>query len=318
MKVLGFLVICILLIALVMSASAQSEVVEQGGLYGDIRIGGGVVSSRPSGLEVFDDNEKLDSLDNSGNRQSVGIPLIGAEVGYAFNNSGTKIFAGVDMGKPFYVSASQEFAGVGSLSLSALYENKNVWENPYLDGISRSKTDAESVGINMNWDNVLDTRIRLFLDQKFIDVEQDRIGQIQPDLRRDGADTTMGIGFSMDWGSAGVLNSSLRHIWINRDGASNSGCGYAAGLKHALVKGRITYATSLEISRIDYDKLHPVFNKKREETTYGVLETVAFAAPFGFDNLYLFGVAAYGKTNANITFFDSSTVAFGTGIGYKF
>lgn len=318
MKILGFLVICILLIAIVSTASAESDAAQKVGFYGDIRIGGGVISSRPSGLDAFDDNERLDSLDASGKRQSVGLPLIGGEVGYIFDNSGTKLFAGADIGKPFYLSVSRELTGVGNLSFSALYEKTDVWENPYLVGVNRSKTDAESVGYGLNLDNVLDTGIRLFFDQKFINVAQDRIGHIQPDLRRDGTDTTLGIGFSMDWGAGGVMSPSLRHIWIDRDGTSNSGCGYAAEITHTLFKRRLSFATSLKISRIDYDKLHPIFNKKREENAYGVLETIAFAAPFGIDNLYLFGIAAYGKTNANIIFFNSSSVALGGGVGYKF
>lgn len=318
MKLFAFIGICSLFITFVAKASAQSEVVEKSGFFGDIRVGGGVVSSHPSGLEVFDDNERLNGLDVSGNRQSVGLLLIGGEAGYNFNDSGTKIFAGVDIDKPFYLSISQELEGVGSLTLSALYETKEVWKNPYLVGVDRAKTDADSVGFSMNWDNVLATRMRLFFDQKFIDVKQDNIGLSQPDLRRDGTDTTMGLGFSMDWGAGGVFNPSIRHIWIEREGASNTGCGYAAGVKHVLVLRNFSFATSLDISRTDYDKLHPVFNKKREETTYGISETVSIAEPFGFENLYLFGVAAYGKTDANITFFYRSSVALGTGIGYKF
>lgn len=318
MRVFASIAICSLFVAFAETASAHSEGTGKGGFFGDVRIGGAVVSSRPSGLEVFGADETLNSLAARRSRQSEGIAMIGGKLGYDFTHSGTTIFAGGGIEDPLYLTIAQKAPGLGSLTLSALYEKKEVWQDPYSTGLKRAKTDAESVGYSVNWEDFLETGMRLFFDQKYIDVEQDRIGQSQPDLRRDGTDTSLGIGYSFNWGAAGVFSPTIRHIRIERDGASNSGCGYAAGLKHVLVLGSFSFATSLDISDINYQKLHSVFNQKREETAYGISETISVAEPFGLKNSFLFGVAACGKTDSKINFFDSSSVALGAGIGYKF
>jgi hypothetical protein len=45
---------------------------------------------------------------------------------------------------------------------------------------------------------------------------------------------------------------------------------------------------------------------------------VTFAAPFGYTNWSVFGIAAISETDANIDFFDRSMLFLGSGIGYRF
>lgn len=318
MRALILLGICSLLVTWASPAAAQPGGSGKNGLFGEIRLGGGVLSARPSGLEVMEGNERLGRLDAREDRQTDGFGMIGGEVGYGFENTGTTLLVGVGIEDPFYLSLRQETGAWGELTLSALYEKQKVWENPYLSGVTRSRTDAESVGFALNWDQVLSSDFRLVLKQMQIDISRDRIGQLEQGLRRDGTDTTLGLGYDWDWGPGGVLSPSLSHTWIERDGKSNSGCEYVAVLKHEVALGRLSFATHLEVSQTHFDREHPLFQQTREQTAYGIAETITLTAPFGFENWSLMGFAAYRKTNANITFFDGSGVLLGTGLGYRF
>ncbi len=321
MKRSGIIGICSLFIAL-MSLSSPAIALDdrqgQSGLFGNIRLGGGVVNTRPSGLEVLDNNEKRDNLGGKDKRRSQGLMLLSAEVGYTFKESGATLITAINTEGPISLALSHEIVGVGELTYSALYEKKEVWKNPYLVGANRRRTDAESFGGAVVWERILGTGARLALKHQQIDIADDLIGQTEPGLRRDGADTTLGIGYVWDLAAGGVVSTDLSHIWLNRDGAGNKGYVYLAEIKHVLGVGQLTLSTVVELKNTHFDGVHPVFNKKRKESAYSFSETITFAAPFGYENWSVYGVAAIGETNANIDFFDSSTLFSGAGIGYRF
>ena len=307
-----------LLVSLASPPTALGEPLERTGLFGDIRLGGALLSARPSGLEVLDDNERLEDLADGGGRRTQGIPLIGGEIGYAFAKTGTTLAAGGGIEDPLHLSLRQKAGTWGTLSLSALYREAEVWENPYRSGVKRRRTDAEAAGFALGWDKVLGTGARIAFEELHIDVARDRIGDLRPELRRDGTDRTLELGYSWDLGAGGTLSPGVRHRWIDRDGASNSGRACEVELAHLFIHGRLSFATRLEAGRTDYDRTHPLFGQKREETTLAIAETVTLNDPFGWTDWYLFGLAAYRRTAADIDFFDSAATLVGSGLGYRF
>ena len=321
MKRTGTIGICSLLIALMTLSSpaiALGDGQGQSGLFGSIRLGGGVVNTRPSGLEVLDNNEKRDKLGGRGSRRSQGLMLLSADLGYILKGNGTTLMAAINTEGPFSLALRHEIVGVGELTYSALYEKKEVWKNPYLVGTNRSRTDAESFGGAVVWEQVFGTGVRFKLEHQKIDIADDLIGQAEPMLRRDGTDTTMGLGYIWDLAAGGVVSVDFSHIWLKRDGAGNKGCAYLAEIKHVLGVGRLTFLTHVELKNAHFNGVHPVFNKKRKESAYSFSEMVTFAAPFGYTNWSVFGIAAIGESDANIDFFDSSMLFSGAGIGYRF
>ncbi len=287
------------------------------GLYGNIQIGGGIISGHPSGLDVLDDNERRDDLSSRGQRQSEAQILLSADLGYIFKE-GTTIGVGIRTEGPLYLSLNHEIEGAGDITLSARYEKKEVWQNPYLVGVNRNRTDEESLGFAVTWEQIMGTGVNLTFEQMNVEVEDDLIGQIEPALRRDGTDTSLSLGYDWNLGAGGILSSSLSHIILEREGASNSASAYGAEIKHLLEAGRLTFATGLEFKETQFDAIHPIFNKKRQESTYTISEMVSFAEPFGFENWSIFLIAASVTTDSNASFFDSSIFLAGSGIGYKF
>ena len=313
----GLISLFITFISLSTPATAVEMNSDHRGPYGNIHLGGGVLSGHPSGLDVLDDNERRDDLNSQNSRLSEGQLLLSADLGYIFKE-GTTLGAGIRTEGPLYLSLSHEVEGVGDLSLSALYEKKDVWKNPYLVGVDRSRTDHESFGFSADMKQILGTGMRIVFQQMNVDVKDDLIGQAEPDLRRDGTDTTLGIGYDWNLGAGGALSSSLSHTRLDREGAGNRGCTYAVELKHLLGAGRLTFASGLELKETQFDASHPIFNKKRQESTYGVSEMISFADPLGYENWSIFMLVAYSATDSNISFIDRSVSLVGSGIGYKF
>jgi len=318
MKAPSCLGICCLVVSLSSPVWAESAGAGRNGWFGDLRLGGAVVSGRPSGLEVMDDNERRESLTAKGERQARGVPIVAGEVGFGFERTGTTVSVGAGMETPLHLSLRQDGGAWGEVTLSALYREQDVWKDPYLAGESRSKTKAKTVGFSINWDRIVSTGMQLYFERMRSRVDQDLLGRLQPELRRDGTDTTVGVGYARELGAAGIINLTQRQTWIDRQGGGNSGFGYLAGLKHLLGVGRFSFATSLDAGSVRFRRTAPVFRRNREEASFAFSETLSFADPFGWQNSYLFGVAACSKTGSNIDFFDSSGVLFGTGIGYRF
>jgi hypothetical protein len=307
-----------LLLAFSTAAPAQAQGSWKSGWFGDIRIGGGMVSGRPSGLDVWDDDERRDRLTSEGDRVSQGFPLIGGEIGYGLAQTGTMISAGGNMEDPWHVSVGQKVEGWGLISLRGLYEETEVWENPYRIGVDRQETDAESFGWGLEWENVRNTDLTVYFDRMEVDVDQDRIGAIEPELRRDGADTTLGIRYPWDLGAGGVLTGGIEYTHIDRDGEANSASGYGAELNHRFEWRRWSFITGLEFVAKEFEETHPVFNETRQEATFTASETVSFAEPWGLQNTSCFVFAGYSETASDISFFERSATILGAGVGYQF
>ena len=314
----GMIRLLLTLSFLVAPAIALAESAESGGLFGNIQLGGGIARIHPSGLDVLDDNQRRDNPDNKARKQSENLILLGAELGYAFKETGTTLALTLDTEGPLSLSLGHEVDGLGAVILRARYEKKDAWQDPYLVEVDRRRTDTESRGFAVNWEHILGTRAQLVYEQMWVEVEDDLSGQFEPGLRRDGKDITLGIGYTWDFAAAGVLSPRLSHLWLDRDGAANSGCGYLAEVQHLLGVGRVSFATRLEWKHMEFDAIHPRFLQTRQETSYGMSEMISLAAPCGMENWSLFSFFGVAKTNANIRFFDSSSLISGAGIGYKF
>jgi hypothetical protein len=297
---------------------AQAQESWRSGWFGDIRIGGGMVSGRPSGLDVWDDDERRDRLTGEGDRVSEGFPLIGGEISYGFAQTGTMVSAGGGMEDPWHVSLGQKVDGWGLFSLRGLYEETEVWENPYRIGVDRQETDAESFGWGLEWENIRNTDLTVYFQRMEVDVDRDRIGAIEPDLRRDGADTSLGIRYPWDLGAGGVLTGGIEYTQIDRDGEANSANGYGAELNHRFEWRRWSFITGLEFVAKEFDEIHPVFNETRREATFTASETVSFAEPWGLQNTRCFAFAGYSETASDISFFERSATILGAGVGYRF
>ena len=313
---------CVLLIMTFFPAVAlaQPEEREKGGFFGNIVLGGGFAAGRPSQLHVTDDNKKIDSLNEKAVRQERGIPFYMGEIGYIIVGTGTKISLGNQKGEKSIgaLAVEQSLNKIGIVRTTVGYGQEDVWADPYLAGIQREETDETSYNVTLEFEEIAGTGAMASLTFSDIDVDQDRIGERCPDLKRDGEIMAAAIGYTIPLGEDQAIIPSFEMEVEDRDGESNSGRQYKIELAHLLGLGSWSFATSVALIDREFDKIHPVFHATRDEKGIEVGEMIAYAEPFGWKGFSINGLITYTRMDANIDFFSSNEMIIGMGIGYSF
>ena len=320
MKRIGCL--CLLLIVLIVpvQVEAQQDEPERGGFFGNIILGGGLASGKPSQLEVTDDNEIINRLDERVESYSEAIPVIMAEIGYAIVSTGTEISLGNKSGRTdlLALAVNQSLDDLGSLRIILSHGYNEVWKDPFLVGVKRDDTKEITTSLEVDYETILGTGAQLSVSSAQIKIDDDQIGIREPDLKRDGSAITFGAGYVIAFNENNVIIPSIGFVVDERDGKSNSSEGYRLELEHVLGLGKFTFVTNLAFSETEFDKIHPIFNLTREEKGYELSEFITYVEPFGLRGFSINGLIAYSHVDANIRFFESDVLVVALGVGYSF
>jgi hypothetical protein len=294
---------------------AIAESGEESGFFGSLTVGGGYATGRPSQLDMDDDNKVLGNLNDRVESYSEGIPVLLAQIGYAFS-TGTIIDVG--LGKEdddsATISISQLLGKPGLVSLGLDVGESEVWRDPYLVGVERAVTDEITVGLTLDYAEIFGTGAMLSIGGRNIRIEDDTIGSRQPDLRRDGSQFAAGAGYAFELGDGHAITPYLEGIKDTRDGESESSSGYRLSLNHSLKLGKWIFDTTLSGGQTEFDAPHPIFKHTREENMFEVSEVITYEELFGFKNFSISGFVNYSSMDANINFFDSNVLSIGMGV----
>ena len=104
----------------------------------------------------------------------------------------------------------------------------------------------------------------------------------------------------------------------NMDGESNSYNGYKIKLEYMRTKDDYILNAFVSADKKDYDKMHPIFNKTRDETEYSATAIFTLLNPFDYDKFFTNFIVGYSYSDSNIDFFDKRTYVGGIAIGYNF
>lgn len=301
-------------------ALAQTDEAEKGGFFGNIVLGGGFSAGRPSQLHVTDDNKSIDSLNEKAVRQERGIPYIMGELGYDIASTGTKISIGNQKGERSMgaLALEQSLGGMGLVRATVGYGQEDVWADPYLTKVRREETDETSYNVTLEFEEIAGTGAMASLKLSDIDVDKDMIGERYRDLRRDGQRMGASIGFGIPLGESQVVIPSFEIVIEDRDGESNSGMQYKLELAHLMGLGSWSFATSVALFDMKFDKVHPVFHATRDERGIEVNELITYEEPFGWEGFSIMGLITYTRMDSNIDFFSTDELTAGMGIGYSF
>lgn len=311
-------VILILVALLPLDVAAQED--DEPGIFGNIILGGGWKGGRASNLEVTDDNKRIDSLDDRGDYKNEATPVVFGTVGYRFAATQTEIAAnlqaafqgGVDL------SLAQPLEGVGTFTLAATWMYEKVWQDPYLVGADRSKTTNRKAGVGFAWEEILGSGAQIGYHYENHDVKDDVSGEQNEDLRRDGIEHTLELGYSLPISPNSVITPTVNLHKGDFEGDSNSYNGFGFGLEHFLGLGRWIFNTSAGLTWYDFKEKHAVFDEKREEISIGASEFITYVEPFGWRGFSAHALISYELLDSNIAFFEQTDMIVGLGIGYNF
>jgi hypothetical protein len=205
----------------------------------------------------------------------------------------------------------------GVVDVSGFYSlvAKN-WQNPYV--LYRTPTNTMYFGGKITYAKIMGTKFSLSYRIAVTDVDNDVVGGLYPTLKQDGFTHRGSIDYRYDFNE---IFSAIPVFSFERGqfkGSSNSYNNYGGGLGLIMRTPFFNLNTLFYGSKAKFDRVHPVFAKTRNETTYGTSIMATFPEPFGWKKYAITaGINGY-QTESNIRFFDRYTIMSLVGLSYKF
>lgn len=314
------------------SAAMQTIAADNGavkpGFNGDVSLYLGM--QRKESLMDTEGEETLDSLDQNADHENVAIilPVWDARYGFA-EQQGEAYFrtnlGGLNPGYSMELGYRHYLANGTRLSLGYLpgVIAEEQWQDPYLTGAARQKTDVTISGFNLAAEQIMgsDFTVRLGLGER--DVDDETSGQAldadaQQTLKREGNQMFAQLEHKLAMSSTSELKWNVHYRNDDADGSAMANKGMGAGVSYQTVLGRHIFTAEGSLAGYDYDSENPVFAKKRSDSVAGLGLTYVQAAPFGQKNMLLISRLSWEDRNSDINFYDESNTTVMAGIRYMF
>ncbi|WP_220720623.1 surface lipoprotein assembly modifier [Agarivorans litoreus] len=316
------------------AANATGYVDDEAGFGFELLLGG-MVGQQQSQFDTDDDNALTQDLNNSGNKSS-GVSLaVLAELNYTFANKKTQIFLGqqeenivrgqdqVELGITQMVG---EYSQLELAYFPKLPGFSETWQDPYLTGSARQKTDADSSGFRVAWRYLFDTPLTLRYGFAAADIENERSGQAfgldaneQKRMQRDGKYHRISAEILAYDEDGFTVTPQLTYTKADTDGDAMAFDAYAFALETTYSFAE-RHFTSLYINyaKRDYKGRNPIFNQTQGDDDFAINAIYGYAQPFDFENTSVYLMASYDKGDSNIAFYQSKSLGVLMGVAYEF
>ncbi|MEE4243510.1 MAG: DUF2860 family protein [Desulfopila sp.] len=305
--------------------AAVCSAAEESDFTGDIGVGVMFIDSA-NNLNPGSSKKIISNLDNGADRELTTVPIILPALAYY-----------PDKNKPFHYTLTSrppiEESGAFALSVGAatvfdqIADIKvalfaapfgEVWKNPYLTNAPRDETDSRKYGTYLALDNILATRFRGSLIYYHTDVDDDLIGEITPELERDGNVVTANLGYAFDILPTFSLIPALSYSLGDHEGEAYSYSSYGVKLGGRYFSGKIALFPEISYKYTEYDAIHPIFQETRDENKVSFNVLLQYAAPFDMENFVFSAIAGYSLGDSGIDFYDTESIRFGLSLVYRF
>lgn len=299
-------------------------------LTGRIELGlvGIATTSRTSGVDpdsyfgLSDRYSRIDSLDKNRSYEHFGSSLFLFEINYLLSDT-----VSIYLGTPFLdddrgglTAGIQTIYDDGSLlDLSVFGGGGEAWKDPYLTGANREYTDVGAAGFAVDYDSILGTGLHLRYALRGEKVADDVSGNADADLRRSGLTHTLKAGYNhfLNDRFDTLLTPTLTYTRHGAKGGAYAADGVGIELNYALNRSDNGFSLTGTIESTRFDKRHPLFGKTREETCY-TLECFYTRKHMWNKNWYTRLGVGINRVDANIGFFDETSILYGVSLGYAF
>jgi hypothetical protein len=337
--------ISLISIFLVGYLSARSLAQESGnkftpGFTGYIQPMAGVGYSK-SISDVSDDTKKIDDLNQDANSETDFIPIILWKLVYTLENGATQFYAGTPKeniveGTFLLEAGIRQKLSEGTILTAAwipklpILDNE-VWKDPFLLGSDRQETDQNSQAFKLEAESIFGSPVTLkygFGRQK-IDTDLSGVYLFQQpgstltavDLQRLKRDTDFHLveaQYSIPNVRGFLIRPGVSYLRGNADGDANSFNEFQGKVSFVYPHERWQFFGNIYLGWAEYDEPNPIFKSSREDMTYGTTLGLGYAAPFGLKNFMASVFTSYGKQDANIKFYDSTSMIGAIGLAWMF
>jgi hypothetical protein len=336
-----------IILALFCSPVAAFEPIpKESGFDGFVRLGGGyswVKSNMIAGNDLGDVGQrKIDSIKDSPDSKSDGIPQFDWNVKYTFAGTRTQLFAGSRLEDIFRFDATtqagvrQEFKSLGIVGASFVFTTlpTEVWKDPYVENDGRKKTDRTSRGIRLAWERMFNSNFEVDYIYRNIDIDKERSGDFLVDagrlaasdkdkLKRKGDAHQLKGAYFFEIGKNQLLSPQLIFDYEDLDGDAMKNYKTDFQLTYAYNGPKFALGLNGLIGYADYDKKNPIYRKTRDDTRYGAGALGSWKNPFGWkpfgiDKFRLYSQVGYFVSDSNIDFYETEIFLATAGISVGF
>lgn len=295
------------------------------------------LATSESNLSTADDNEIIDNINGKAKSHTTFIGFPFARIQYTTKNLNTEFFLG-NTGEQISNSQFQYELGLNhkfldkSILTVAYFPElpmfNEVWEDPYLVGTKRIKTDENIQGGRIELANIAGSPFTLKYAYAQSNIDNEKSGtqlnsvnlnekQLKS-LERDSTYHRVVVEAMYPLSAKIFIKPSLNYTTRAADGDANSYDSYDLKLAFIGVSGRHTSVTTLSFGTTKFDELNPIFDEKQNSMNTGIFSVYTYAEAFNCKDLLFTMIAGYNDKNSNITFFDESGLIASTGIAYTF
>jgi hypothetical protein len=321
------------------SAFAQQPLPRESGFSGYLEIMGAYINTN-SQLNTDNKNKQTDSLDESGERVGKVRPFPLGLVSYTFADIRTQLYIGI---LPENVAEGQILFETGvrhdltdgtSLRAAVIPISpiaQETWEDPFVVGQDRDRTDIRSWGLKLVADNIAGSGLNLrgglvrhkINNEKSGDFLFSQAGSTLTlddldDLDRDSYFYRLTAQYSFRVAPRIRLLPILRYIRGDADGDANSFHALAPQLSLQYFGNQLQVALNASVKGEWYDDSHPVFDKTRQDYNLSLFAVLGYKDPFGWKNFRFDWFNGVFKQNSNINFYESTGYLTALGVGYTF
>jgi len=324
---------------IVPSAYAIEPIPKESGVSGFVNIGAGITSVESNSLAKFGSvdlgNKTIDSLNQTPDTRTVGIPVIGLELAYTFASTRTQIFLGNQLEDYIRFDFStragvrQEIGKAGIIGASFLQTPlaTEVWEDPFLTGSERSETDRTSDGYRLIWDNIYGTGLELRYSAREVDIDRERSGESLglsdselALLNRNGDSSRFTAQYTVSYdGMKHLVTPAIAYFEQDSDGNAMAYDGMAFSVNYIYaMDNHWRFVTNASYAFIEFNEANPVFDTKADGDRFGVSFTAFYAQPFGWKGWLANAGVVWFEEDSDVNFYDSSVGLINAGMLYRF
>lgn len=332
------LILIISLIGITSPSHAIQPIPEKTGFSGFINVGAGAMNVRNNmvaGNDMADmTSKRIDSISGSPGYDTNAIPLINFEVNYTIAETRTQIIAGnrledlLRFDTSSVIGIRQELPDKSSVSLLYAFSPfaTSVWEDPYLTGEDRKKTDRTGEGLRMGFDRIFGTPLETEFTWRKISIDTETSGTTQaltPSERdlldRNGRIFSGKITYPISIQKRRhTIIPTLEYSRYDLDGDAMAFNRYGLLLSYLRIGTRFNVITNLTYARSDFDEENPLFIETREDTMIGTSLSLFYKRFLKVPSMNLVGTIAYYESDSTINFYDSRISMATLSILYRF
>ncbi|KDM91167.1 hypothetical protein EA58_13535 [Photobacterium galatheae] len=271
----------------------------------------------------------LNSLDDSGTKEEKTLPLPMWDLQWGLSPSTALYFKSAlgGMASSFYLQTGVNYylhdsSSIGLGFIPGFLDNE-VWEDPFLTGSARTKTDRTIRGGVFEYNHIAGSTVSFEFAGGKRRIEQEQSGSgydaaTQEALKREGALYYAALSQNIDFNRWFGIDWKLHYIKDKAEGKAIANNRYGVELTAKQRYQRYLFMLGASTAKVDYEDTHPIFDKTREDHRYGLSATLIYLAPFQWRNASVIARAGVDEQSSNINFYDETQTLFTLGLAYKF